>query len=51
MSHLNNTTKRRSFKHLDVRERYQIEILLKEGKKPKEIAKVMGRDRRTIDGK
>lgn len=49
MSHLNNTTKRRSFKHLDVRERYQIEILLKEGKKPKEIAKVMGRDRRTIE--
>ena len=49
MSQLNNTTKKRSFKHLNERERYQIEILLKDGKKPKEIALILGRHRRTIE--
>ena len=49
MSQLNNTTKKRHFKHLNERERYQIEILLKDGKKPKEIASILGRHRRTIE--
>lgn len=49
MSQCNNNTKQRSFKHLSERERYQIEILLKDGKKPKEIAVVLGRNRRTIE--
>lgn len=49
MSLPNNITKQRSFKHLSERERYQIEILLKDKKKPKEIATIMGRNRRTIE--
>lgn len=49
MSQLNNTTKQRSFKHLNERERYQIEILIRDGKKPKEIALILGRNRRTIE--
>lgn len=49
MSHLNNTTKQRRFKHLTEMERYQIEILLKEKKKSKEIAVVLGKHRRTIE--
>ena len=32
MSQHNNTTKERHFKHLNEKERYQIEILLKDGK-------------------
>ncbi|MGI6668648.1 MAG: hypothetical protein ACOX4M_04275 [Acetivibrionales bacterium] len=43
MSQLNNTTKQRSFKHLNERERYQIEILIRDGKKPKEIALILGK--------
>lgn len=49
MSQVNNITNRRRFKHLTERERYQIEILLKEKKKPKEIAKLIGKHRRTIE--
>jgi len=49
MSLPNNNTKQRSFKHLSERERYQIEILLKDRKKPKEIASILGRHRRTIE--
>mgnify|MGYP003799871731 FL=1 len=49
MSQHNNTTKERHFKHLNEKERYQIEILLKDGKKPDEIASILGRHRRTIE--
>ena len=38
MSQPNITMKERGFKHITEKERYQIEILLKDGKKPKEIA-------------
>jgi len=41
--------KKRSFKQLNEKERYQIEVLLKDGKKPKEIAIILGRHRRTIE--
>lgn len=49
MSLPNINMKQRSFKHLKERERYQIEILLKNGKKPTEIASILGRHRRTIE--
>jgi len=49
MSPPNNTTKQGSFKHLTERERYQIEILIKEKMKPKEIATAIGKHRRTIE--
>lgn len=49
MSLSNNSTNKRSFKHLSEKERYQIEILLKDKKKAKEIASIMGRNRRTIE--
>jgi len=49
MSLTNINTKRKSFKYLTERERYQIEILLKEKRKPTEIAKVLGKHRRTIE--
>lgn len=49
MSQLNNNMKRKSFKHLTERQRYQIEILLKEKKEPKEIAIALGKHRRTIE--
>ena len=39
----------RKWKQLSEKERYQIEILLKEKRTPLEIAKRLGRDRRTID--
>ena len=42
-------THKRSFKHLTERERYQIQILLKEKKVPTEIARVLGKHRRTIE--
>ena len=45
----NNITKRKKWKVIDEVERYKIEMLLKERYKPKEIAKVLGRDRRTIE--
>lgn len=49
MSHLNSTTKQSCFKHLTEKERYQIEILLKDKKSSKEIAAVLGKHRRTIE--
>lgn len=45
----NNITKRKKWKVIDEVERYKIEMLLKERYKAKEIAKVLGRDRRTIE--
>lgn len=49
MSQDNNTTKTRRNKHLTLKERYTIEILLKEGLKPVEIADRLGRHKRTIE--
>jgi len=49
MSQDNNTAKSRKNKHLTMKERYTIEILLKEGLKPVEIAKRLGRHKRTIE--
>ena len=45
----NGITKGKKWKVIDEVERYKIEMLLKERYKPKEIAKVLGRNRRTID--
>ena len=45
----NGITKGRKWKVINEVERYKIEMLLKERYKPKEIAKVLGRDRRTIE--
>lgn len=49
MSRINNNIESRKGKHLTERERYQIEVLMKEKMKPSEIAKRMGRNRRTIE--
>jgi IS30 family transposase len=49
MSQDNNTAKSRKYKHLTERERYKIEILLKEKLKPFEIAQRMGKGTRTIE--
>jgi len=49
MSHHDCTTVSRKGKHLTERERYQIEILLKEKMSPTEIAKRFGRHHRTIE--
>lgn len=49
MSQENCTTKERKHKHLTERERYRIEILLKEKMNPLEIAKRLGRHKRTIE--
>jgi IS30 family transposase len=49
MSQDNNTIKLRKYKHLTERERYRIEILLKEKLKPFEIAQRMGKGTRTIE--
>lgn len=49
MSQDNNTLESRKYKHLTVRERYRIEILLKEKLKPFEIAQRMGKGTRTIE--
>lgn len=49
MSQINNTAKTKKYKHLKARERYRIEILLKEGLKPYEIAQRMQRGIRTIE--
>lgn len=49
MSLINNNTESRKGKHLTERERYQIEVLTKEKMIPKEIAKRLGRHRRTIE--
>lgn len=49
MSHNHCNTGRRRFKHLTERERYQIEILIKDKKEPQEIARMLGKHRRTIE--
>ena len=49
MSQDNNTADSRKYKHLTTRERYKIEILTKEGRKPFEIAQRMGKGIRTIE--
>lgn len=49
MSQNNNTSECRKNKHLTERERYRIEILLKEGLKPYEIAQRMIKGTRTIE--
>jgi IS30 family transposase len=49
MSQDNNTLKTKKYKHLSERDRYKIEILLKEKLKPIEIAERMGKGIRTIE--
>lgn len=49
MSQDNCSTKMRKFKHITERERYQIEILLKEKKSPTEISKALRYHKRTIE--
>ena len=49
MSQINNTAETRKYKHLTEKERYQIEILCKEGFKAYEIAQRMGKGTRTIE--
>lgn len=49
MSQPHCTTTSRGFKHITERQRYQIEILLQEGKKPNEIAIALGKHKRTIE--
>jgi IS30 family transposase len=49
MSQFNNTVESRKNKYLNEKERYRIEILLKEGLKPYEIAQRMDRGIRTIE--
>jgi len=49
MSQYNNTLELRKYKHLTERERYKIEILLKERFKPFEIAQRMRKGIRTIE--
>ena len=49
MSQHNINMKQRRFKQLTERERYQIEILLKEKRNPRDIAKALGKHTRTIE--
>ena len=49
MNQANDTKKRKKWKHLSERERYNIELLLKEGYSVKAIAAHLDRDRRTIE--
>ena len=49
MSQFHCTTTARRFKHITERERYQIEILLQEKKRPGEIAQAIGKHKRTIE--
>jgi len=49
MSQSNINMKQGKFKQITERERYQIEILLKEKRTPKEIAKTLGKHTRTIE--
>jgi IS30 family transposase len=49
MSQKNNTTIGKRFKHLTEKERYTIEVLLKEGRKPYEIAHRINKSTRTIE--
>ena len=48
MNQGNDTKKRKKWKHLSERERYNIELLLKEDYSVKAIAAHLDRDRRTI---
>ena len=48
MSQEQNSTKRRKWKQISEQERYQIEALLKAKLSIQEIAKQLGRDRRTL---
>ncbi|NLZ29014.1 MAG: helix-turn-helix domain-containing protein [Firmicutes bacterium] len=45
----NHTTGSRKWKQLSEKERYKIEVLLKAGQKPNEIAGMPGHHRRTIE--
>lgn len=45
----NHITTQRKWKQVSERERYKIEGLLKAGHTPREIAAVLGRDRRTVE--
>ena len=49
MNQVDSSTKRRTWKYLSERQRYDIELLLKEGYRPKQIAQILNRDRRTIE--
>jgi IS30 family transposase len=49
MGHIQDNAKLRKWKQLNERDRYQIELLVRMGKKSKAIAEQIGRDRRTID--
>ncbi|MEL3909334.1 MAG: helix-turn-helix domain-containing protein, partial [Treponemataceae bacterium] len=49
MNQKNNTVKRKKWQHISERERIEIELLYKEGYKAKDIARALGRDRRTIE--
>lgn len=49
MSLCNCNTESRKGKYLTEKERYRIEVLLEENKRPIDIAKRLGRDRRTIE--
>ena len=49
MSQFNHTLELRKNKHLTVRERYKIEVLLKEGYRAYEIANRLNRNKRTIE--
>ena len=49
MNQGNDTKKQKKWKHLSERERYNIELLLKEGYSVKAIAAHLDRDRRTIE--
>lgn len=49
MSQINNTAESKKYKHLTEKQRYQIEILCKEGYRPYEIAQRMGKGIRTIE--
>lgn len=49
MSRENDITKIRRFKHLTERDRYTIEVLLKEGLKPYEIASRIDKSSRTVE--
>jgi IS30 family transposase len=49
MSQDHCTTRQLRFKHLTERERYQIEILIKEKKNAKDIAAAIGKSKRTIE--
>src|SRR5690625_5176495 len=49
MSQVKYNPKTRKHKHITERERYDIEVLLKENVKPSGIAKRLGRHQRTIE--